>query len=108
MGQAPDGDAYNDDGYGWPLIAGAGDFGENHPSPKKFTKEASMLSKPGDIVLGIRATIGEKVISDGEYCVGRGVAGIRAKHELDTRFLWHWLSHIKLQLAAKGKGATFK
>ncbi|MFM2006099.1 MAG: hypothetical protein RLZZ09_1754 [Pseudomonadota bacterium] len=108
MGQAPDGSAYNDDGYGWPLIAGPGDFGEHHPLPKKFTTEASKLSKPGDIVLSIRATIGEKVISDGEYCLGRGVAGIRSKPQLDTRFLWHWLSHIKPKLAEKGKGATFK
>lgn len=108
MGQAPDGGAYNDKGDGWPLIAGAGDFGELHPAPKKFTTEASKLSKPGDIILGIRATIGEKVLSDGEYCLGRGVAGLRAKTGLDARYLWHWIEHIRPSLAAKGKGATFK
>lgn len=108
MGQAPSGEAYNSEGRGWPLIAGAGDFGENYPNAKKFTTEASKLSQPGDIILGIRATIGEKVLSDGVYCLGRGVAGLRAKSGLDSRYLWHWLTHINPQLASKAKGATFK
>ena len=30
MGQAPDGESYNTDGDGLPLIAGAGDFGDIH------------------------------------------------------------------------------
>jgi len=108
MGQAPSGEAYNNDGNGWPLIAGAGDFGDTKPQAKKFTTEASKLSRIGDIVLGIRASIGEKVVADGEYCLGRGVAGLRARASLETRFLWHWLSHSASRLALKAKGATFK
>ena len=109
MGQAPPGHAYNSEGEGWPLIAGASDFAGLKPSPKKFTTLASKVSKPGDIILGIRATIGEKVIGDSRYCLGRGVAAIRpASDDLDARFLWHWLSSIAPKLAAKGKGATFK
>lgn len=108
MGQAPNGDAYNFDGKGWPLIAGAGDFGKFYPVAKKFTTEATRLSKHGDIVLGIRATIGEKVTADGEYCLGRGVAGLRPKPPLNSRYLWHWLTNIRPVLASKAKGATFK
>jgi type I restriction enzyme S subunit len=107
MGQAPSGDAYNDEGDGWPLIAGAGDFGDLYPSPKKYTREASRVSKAGDIVLGIRASIGEKVLADGEYCLGRGVAGFRAGKDLDSRYLWHWLTQIQPELAGKARGATF-
>ncbi|SDQ75202.1 type I restriction enzyme, S subunit [Burkholderia orbicola] len=108
MGQAPSGDTYNNSNEGLPLIAGAGDFGEIYPKPKKFTTGAWKKCRPGDIVLGIRATIGEKVWSDAEYCLGRGVAGLRPKSGLDSVFLWHWLSHHAPTLAAKGKGATFK
>jgi type I restriction enzyme S subunit len=68
----------------------------------------SRLSQPGDIILGVRASIGDKVLSDGTYCLGRGVAGLRAKASLDTRYLWHWLTHTSHQLASKGRGATFK
>ncbi len=37
MGQAPVGKSYNQTGDGLPLIAGAGDFGELYPAPKKYT-----------------------------------------------------------------------
>ena len=107
MGQAPSGVAYNDEQEGWPLIAGAGDFGDLYPSPKKYTREASRVSKAGDIVLGIRASIGEKVLADGEYCLGRGVAGFRAGKEMNSRYLWHWLTQIQPELASKARGATF-
>jgi type I restriction enzyme S subunit len=108
MGQAPIGDSYNNNHDGLPLIAGAGDFCEVHPVAKKFTTDPGKVCAPGDIVLGIRATIGEKVVADREYCLGRGVAGLRARAELDQRYLWHWLTHVAPVLAAKAKGATFK
>ncbi|MGN6209454.1 restriction endonuclease subunit S [Asticcacaulis sp.] len=107
MGQAPDGESYNFANDGLPLIAGAGDFGEFAPEAKKYTTSPTKISEPGDIILSIRATIGTKVVGDKTYCLGRGVAGVRAKKHLDHRYLWHWLSHIEPVLAAKGKGATF-
>ena len=107
MGQAPSGDSYNDKGNGLPLIAGAGDFGDLYPKAKKFTTEPSKICDTGDIVLGIRASIGEKVIADGRYCLGRGVAGLRAGPSLNARYLWHWLSFTNPLLVSKGRGATF-
>lgn len=111
MGQAPKGEAYNTDGKGWPLIAGAGDFNNDRPAVKKYTVEASKVSQKGDIILGIRASIGAKVWSDGVYCLGRGVAALRPRQSdpgVDPRYLWHWLTFVSPQLASKGKGATFK
>ena len=107
MGQAPNGESYNDKGEGLPLIAGAGDFDDRYPKAKKHTTEASKICGIGDIVLGIRATIGEKVISDGRYCLGRGVAGLRAGPSLDANYLWHWLTHSNHLLVSKARGATF-
>ncbi|MEW2130756.1 restriction endonuclease subunit S [Streptomyces sp. NPDC005435] len=107
MGQAPPGDTYNGEGSGLPLIAGAGDFSGTRPAPKKWTSEAGKVCRAGDIILGIRASVGEKVLADEEYCLGRGVAGLRARPGLDPRFLWHWLTHVKGELVARGRGATF-
>jgi type I restriction enzyme S subunit len=108
MGQAPNGEAYNLEGKGWPLIAGAGDFGEVYPKPKKYTTEASKLSQDGDIILGIRASIGDKVLSNGQYCLGRGVACLRPRSQVNSRYLWHWLDSVREKLSSKSKGATFK
>jgi type I restriction enzyme, S subunit len=109
MGQAPSGESYNKAGEGLPLIAGAGDFGILYPKPKKFTTQFARTSREGDIIVGIRASIGMKIWSDGNYCLGRGVAGLRAQPALaDQHYVWHWLTKVEGELAAKGKGATFK
>ena len=107
MGQAPAGESYNHRGEGLPLIAGAGDFRDDRIVPSKFTTKPSKVSWAGDIVLSIRASIGAKVLADGEYCLGRGVASLRPGPKLDRAYLWHWLSHSERALAAKGRGATF-
>ena len=108
MGQAPNGTSYNTAERGYPLIAGAGDFGDLAPVPTKYTDAPTKLSQPGDIVLCIRATIGDRNWSDKEYCLGRGVAGLRArKVALSQAYLWHWLDHAAPVLSAKGRGATF-
>ena len=108
MGQAPKGDSYNTKRRGYPLIAGAGDFGELSPAPKKYTDSPTKLSKPGDLILCIRATIGDRNWSDMEYCLGRGVAGLRAKDtELCQAYLGHWLDHATPVLRSRGRGATF-
>ena len=108
MGQAPKGDSYNTTRSGYPLIAGAGDFGELTPAPKKYTDAPTKLSRPGDLILCIRATIGDRNWSDKEYCLGRGVAGLRAKDaDLSQAYLGHWLDHVAPVLRAQGRGATF-
>ena len=105
MGQAPKGTSYNTAERGYPLIAGAGDFGDLAPVPTKHTDAPTKLSQPGDIVLCIRATIGDRNWSDREYCLGRGVAGLRAKKvALSQAYLWHWLDHAAPVLSAKGRG----
>ena len=108
MGQAPKGDSYNATRRGYPLIAGAGDFGELTPVPKQYTDAPTKLSRPGDLILCIRATIGDRNWSDAEYCLGRGVAGLRAKDAaLFQGYLGHWLDHAAPVLRARGRGATF-
>lgn len=104
MGQAPEGEAYNNDGVRLPLVAGAGDFGAVHPAPKKYTRVSPRACRPGDIILGVRASIGVRVLADREYCLGRGVAGLRARQALSDRYLWHWVAHMAPELTAKGRG----
>ncbi len=109
MGQAPPGSSYNEIGEGLPLIAGASDFGETTPEPSRYTKLASKISSIGDIILCIRATIGDRNWSDKEYCLGRGVASLRANFdELNSGYLWHWLSTAKHTLSKQARGSTFK
>ena len=47
--------------------------------------------------------------SDRQYCLGRGVAGLRPKNgSLDGRYLWRWLSFARPELEKRGRGSTFR
>ena len=109
MGQAPAGDTYNDDKVGLPLIAGASDFGEITPKPTRFTTAAAKISRVNDIIVCVRATIGVLNWSDGEYCLGRGVAALRVnERNADRNYIWRAVEHGADRLSALGRGATFK
>ncbi|MBI4499855.1 MAG: restriction endonuclease subunit S [Gemmatimonadetes bacterium] len=109
MGQAPPGESYNSSGDGFPLLAGAGDFGTLEPQPKRFTTQPSRMSEVGDILLCVRATVGERNWSDRRYCLGRGVAALRVHTaRLDKGYLWHWLASVRSTLEGRARGSTFK
>ena len=108
MGSAPPGQSYNDKGKGLPMIAGAGDYGEKYPDPKKWTTSPSRVTEIGDLIVCVRATIGNLNWADKKYCLGRGVAGLRAKKaKLDINFAAHYINAKKNDLAKLGTGSTF-
>jgi len=109
MGQAPPGSSYNTQNAGFPLVAGAGDLGPLNPIPKNYTTAPTRISSVGDIILCIRATIGDVNWSDREYCLGRGVSGLSPYEDiLDPLYLWYWLQASKKILSWEARGSTFK
>ena len=108
MGSAPPSSSYNESGQGYPMIAGAGDYGYIHPNPKKWTTEPSRVTQLGDLIVCVRATIGDLNWADKKYCLGRGVAGMRAKEgKLDIRYAAHFIEAKKAALQKLGTGSTF-
>ena len=91
MGQSPDGDTYNKDGIGIPLLNGPTEFGPNNPTPVQWTNAAKKLGQVGDLLVCVRGnTTGKMNWADQVYCLGRGVASIRGKKEKgDTLFIWY-------------------
>ncbi|EJM07338.1 restriction endonuclease S subunit [Pseudomonas sp. GM102] len=107
MGLSPKGDSYNDVGVGVPLINGPVEFGEYFPVRTKWTDSASRLSKTGDLIFCVRgSTTGRRVISDGEYCIGRGVCAIRSLHDAPT-FIYQTINFGLERLLAKTTGSVF-
>jgi type I restriction enzyme, S subunit len=108
MGQAPTGDTYNTEGNGLPLLAGASDLGDVTPVATRWTSAPTQVCEKGDLILCIRATIGDRNWADRQYCLGRGVAGLRAKpNRLEPRYLWHWIAASTPTLMHAARGATF-
>ena len=80
MGASPKGDTYNEHGAGVPLINGPVQFGDMFPVREKWTTSPTRLSQRHDLILCVRgSTTGRRVVSDGEYCLGRGVCAVRAR-----------------------------
>ena len=79
MGQSPPGSTYTyDSSVGLPLIQGNADLGDRYPEPTRHTTTPTRASRVGDVIFTVRAPVGEVNISDGEFCLGRGVAAIRS------------------------------
>jgi len=109
MGQSPPGESYNKEGIGIPLLNGPTEFGPEHPIEQQWTTRPTKLCKRGDILFCVRgATAGRLNVADKEYCLGRGVAAIRAiAGKFDERFLLHVLRSGYAKFQARGVGSTF-
>ena len=107
MGQAPKGIDVNEDLIGLPLIAGAGDFSSTGVEVSKWTEKPTKICIMNDIILSVRATVGTYRFADRDYCLGRGVAALRAKDNLDQKYLSFVIDFYRTKLLSAARGATF-
>ncbi|MFV9711179.1 MULTISPECIES: restriction endonuclease subunit S [unclassified Pantoea] len=107
MGSAPKGSSYTELSEGIPLVAGASDYGELYPLPKKATTEPTQVCQTGDLIICVRATIGDLNWADKPYCLGRGVAGLRSKAQLDSNYLFYFIRANEHVLYDNSTGSTF-
>ena len=108
MGQSPVGTSYNRSGTGAPLINGPTEFTEKYPIKIQWTSQPTKFCKKGDVLLCVRgSSTGRINISDDEYCIGRGVAAIRAKSCADTSFITFQVDSAVKSILALTTGSTF-
>ena len=93
MGQSPKGESYNYEFEGLPLINGAADYENGYLKAQKYTTKPKKVAHYGDLVFCIRATIGLLVVSDNDYCLGRGVASISNINELYKEYAFHIINN---------------
>ena len=109
MGQSPPGASYNSDGIGIPLLNGPTEFTDRHPIARQWTSNPTKICEDGDILLCVRgSSTGRMNISDGEYCIGRGIAAIRKKTQKGSTEYLHYLLEIILhEILRRTAGSTF-
>ena len=110
MGQSPDSKSYNKDKNGIPFYQGNADFGEEHPTPTVWCTAPKKIARKGDILISVRAPIGDMNIANEDCCIGRGLAAIRLNKSdiVDINYLYHYLSATVEFLQEQGTGSTFK
>lgn len=90
MGQSPDGETYNLDGEGMIFYQGRTDFGWRFPTVRMFTTAPTRYAKEGDILMSVRAPVGDLNICVEDCCIGRGLAAICEKQH-NNSFLYYLL-----------------
>lgn len=108
MGQSPPGTSYNNDGDGAPLINGPTEFTERYPVPKQWSTSPTRFCQTGDSLICVRgSSTGRTNIADRPYCIGRGVAAIRASRGNDQTFVQYALAAVVVDLLKMQTGSTF-
>ena len=107
MGQSPSGDSYNEEGEGVLFYQGRAEFGWRFPTPRLYTMEPKRMANKGDILMSVRAPVGDMNISLDDCCIGRGLCAIRHKSGC-TSFSYYSLLSVKNVLERfNGEGTVF-
>jgi type I restriction enzyme S subunit len=86
MGQSPKGDSYNEDGFGTVFFQGRAEFGWRFPTVRLYTTSPQRMAKKGDILMSVRAPVGDINIAAEDCCIGRGLAAIRSEYPTFTLY----------------------
>ena len=106
MGQSPKSEFYNSDGEGMPFLQGNRTFGKRYPVFDTYTTMPTKTAKAGDVIMSVRAPVGDLNFTPVDICLGRGVCGIRMKNG-NQDFLFYLLKYYMPQLLNKESGTVF-
>ena len=105
MGQSPDSKNYTDNPNDYILVQGNADMQNGRVVPRVWTTQVTKLAEKGDLILSVRAPVGDIGKTDYPVVLGRGVAAIRGND-----FLYYLLSRMKQTnyWAKFSTGSTFE
>lgn len=103
MGQSPLSENYNQNGLGLPLIQGNADIDNRRTIKRNYTSQITKRGKIGDILMSVRAPVGEIAKVTFDCCLGRGVCAIRS----ENNYLFHYLIYSESDWGRYSTGSTF-
>ncbi len=106
MGQSPPSELCNDAGVGIPFFQGNAEFGARSPVPRKWIEPGFKLAEAGDVLVSVRAPVGELNVAAERCVIGRGLAAVRAQ-KIDTSFAYYLMHSVAPRLSLLGQGSTF-
>jgi type I restriction enzyme S subunit len=106
MGQSPESKYYNDKSIGLPFLQGSKTFGYKYPEIEIYCSNPIKVAKKGEILISVRAPVGDINIANQDICIGRGIASINSLFN-QNEFLFYYLKHSKNDLLASESGTVF-
>ncbi len=106
MGQSPKSEYYNNEGKGYPFLQGNRTFGLKYPTFDTYTTVMTKSAKAGDVIMSVRAPVGDLNITPMDMCLGRGVCSLRMRNG-NQDFLYYMMKYYMPQLLNKESGTVF-
>jgi len=107
MGQSPPGKSYNNNGDGVVFYQGRADFGLRYPNIRLFTTDPKRFAKVGDVLLTVRAPVGDVNQASERCCIGRGLAAISSRTGA-VSFCYYYCHQLKADfLEYNSEGTVF-
>ena len=107
MGQSPAGESYNDAGDGLIFYQGRTDFGLRFPTPRMYTTAPTRFAQKGDILLSVRAPVGDLNFAMEDCCIGRGLAALNSKLGSQIHLFYTLAGFQQIFKVMDGNGTTF-
>lgn len=104
MGQSPKGENYTDNPEDYILVQGNADMRDGKVFPRVWTTQVTKQAHKGDIILSVRAPVGDIGKTDYDAVIGRGVAAVKG-----NEFFYQLLGKLKLDgyWTKSSTGSTF-
>lgn len=106
MGQSPKSEYYNREGKGYPFLQGNRTFGFKYPMFDTYTTVITKRANKGDVIMSLRAPVGELNITPVDMCLGRGICSLRMKNG-NQSFLFYMMKYYVKHLLKKENGTVF-
>ena len=106
MGQSPKSEFYNTAGEGVLFLQGNRTFGLKYPTFDTFTTKVTKMANAGDVIMSVRAPVGDLNITPSDVCLGRGVCSLRMKNE-NQEFLYYMMKYYVPKLVNMESGTVF-
>jgi len=103
MGQSPLSQYYNHKSIGLPLIQGNADIFNRVTIVRTYTSNITKRATVGDIIMTVRAPVGQIAEATFDSCIGRGVCAIT----YTNKFLYHYLINLENNWKTYSTGSTF-
>ncbi len=107
MGQSPSGSSYNEEKNGTVFYQGRAEFGWRFPLQRLFTTEPKRLAQKNDILMSVRAPVGDINIAYEDCCIGRGLSGLRSNSGSQSYLLYLMKSLHEVFQMHNGTGTVF-
>lgn len=107
MGQSPKGDTYNEDGVGAVFYQGRGEFGLRFPTRRLFTTDPKRMAQTNDVLMSVRAPVGDLNVAYEPCCIGRGLGSIRSKDNHQSFVLYTVFALREKLDMFNGEGTVF-